>query len=194
MLAKSKERRFLRCTLDQHSLFHPLTDHKVNPKKKKVLDYSTHAWSSIYHLLNITLSPCGKDIYQMDVNAIQPTDLPPPELAVTNEQGQAVTVVLAGESSSVANSDQPSDEGNENIREHLDKYSIGSNNKVTDDEVPHFPMHVLKEIHTSPTLAPNAAHISDPHDDIEDDIHTVNSADLDLEAVGKDSNTIGEQE
>ena len=121
----------------------------------------------------------------MGASAIPSTDLPPPELAATNDQGEAVAVALAKECSSVANSDQPSEVGNKSIRELFDEYSISSD-KVTEDEMPHFPTHVLKGMQASPTLAPNAAHIGDPHDDIEDDFHTVNSADLDLEAVGKD--------
>lgn len=123
----------------------------------------------------------------MNVNSNTPTDLLPPQLAVTNDKGEAVTVDFDREFSSVTNSDQTFNKDNDSIREQLDKYSISSNEQAADDEVPHFPIHVLKDMHASPTLASNEAHTYSPHDDMEDDFHTVNSADLDLEAVGKDS-------
>ncbi|KAG2181497.1 hypothetical protein INT44_008310 [Umbelopsis vinacea] len=129
----------------------------------------------------------------MEPNGISPTDLPIPAIVVTSDKeladaadSESVDVLPVNESSSVTNSDTSLSVSHQNIREQLDKYSISENDEVTDDEVPHFPDHILHGIHPSPATAHHAAYLSDAHDESEEDWHTLDSEGLDLEAVGMD--------
>ncbi|KAI8579372.1 hypothetical protein K450DRAFT_242941 [Umbelopsis ramanniana AG] len=125
-----------------------------------------------------------EDIHQMDMNGISTTDMSIPDIVVTGDKG--LTVPPVSEAASVTTSDKSSGLSHENLREQLDKYSISESDEATDDEVPHFPDHVLNGIRPSPAAAHHAARPPDPYDDSEEDCHTIDSKGLDLEAVGMD--------
>jgi hypothetical protein len=120
----------------------------------------------------------------MDTNAIPLTESPIPQIVVTCDEELVVSPV--SEAGSVTNSDKSYFTDYRNIREQFDQYYINTNDEATDDEVPHFPVHVLNEMHPSPAAALNAAYLSDSHDDSDEDCHTVDSEGLALEVVGKD--------
>jgi hypothetical protein len=68
---------------------------------------------------------------------------------------------------------------------------IPVDNAVDDDDiVPHFPTHVLNEIHPSPALLSNYGFSTSAPSTDDEDYHTLDSMGLDLEAVGMDCKSL----